>query len=239
MPPEERFFAPTDFSTDFIDDPSATEDRINNRLSAMPTTWIHGLLGTKDWAPGWLKEGYNRSLEGLAYEWMHGEPYFDKSLYNNQGAVNDLLATIMSFATVGDALTLGGGSLVGKAAMGKLMAKSANMATKAGIPKKAAQLGAQQGAEQFYTIGTKMGLGKTMAAHSGVGGITLGFYEGLHSAAAQKAEGKDLDFLETLKGTARGANRSRYRCNGDSFRRSSNNDKNPWLKKAKSEGGCV
>ena len=61
MPPEERFFAPTDFSTDFIDDPSATEDRINNRLSAMPTTWIHGLLGTKDWAPGWLKEGDNRS----------------------------------------------------------------------------------------------------------------------------------------------------------------------------------
>ena len=237
MPPEERFFAPTDFSTDFIDDPSATEDRINNRLSAMPTTWIHGLLGTKDWAPGWLKEGYNRSLEGLAYEWMHGEPYFDKSLYNNQGAVNDLLATIMSFATVGDALTLGGGSLVGKAAMGKLMAKSANMATKAGIPKKAAQLGAQQGAEQFYTIGTKMGLGKTMAAHSGVGGITLGFYEGLHSAVAQKAEGKDLDFLETLKGTARGAiTGAVIGATGTAFAEAPIMTRIPGLKKLKARG---
>ena len=237
MPPEERFFAPTDFSTDFIDDPSATEDRINNRLSAMPTTWIHGLLGTKDWAPGWLKEGYNRSLEGLAYEWMHGEPYFDKSLYNNQGAVNDLLATIMSFATVGDALTLGGGSLVGKAAMGKLMAKSANMATKAGIPKKAAQLGAQQGAEQFYTIGTKMGVGKTMAAHSGVGGITLGFYEGLHSAVAQKAEGKDLDFLETLKGTARGAiTGAVIGATGTAFAEAPIMTRIPGLKKLKARG---
>ena len=34
---ERPMFAPDDFSTDFIDDPSATEDRINNRLSIMPT----------------------------------------------------------------------------------------------------------------------------------------------------------------------------------------------------------
>ena len=103
--PQRPMFAPTDFSTDFMDDPSATEDNINRSLSLMPTTWIHGLLGTEDWAPSWLKEGYNRSVEGLAYEWLHGEPYFDRSLYNNQGAVNDLLATIMSFATVGDVAT--------------------------------------------------------------------------------------------------------------------------------------
>ena len=201
----QNYFVPDDFDTDFMDDPSATEDRINSRLSLMPTTWIHGLLGTKDWAPSWLKEGYNRSVEGLAYEWLHGDPYFDKSLYNNQGAVNDLLATIMSFATVGDIASLGAGSMMGKAAMGKLMAKSANMATKAGVGRKSAQIGGQQAAEQFYTMGNKMGLGKTITAHSGVGGITLGFYEGLHSAVAQKAEGKDLDFIETLKGVARGA----------------------------------
>ena len=170
---ERLMFAPDDFSTDFIDDPAATEDKINNRLSIMPTTWIHGLLGSKDCAHSLLKEGYNRSVEGLAYEWLHGAPYFDKSLDNNQGAIIDLLATIMSFATVGDVATLGAGSLVGKAARGRLMAKSANMATKAGIPKKAAQLGAQHGAEQFYTIGTKMGLGKTIAAHSGVVAINL------------------------------------------------------------------
>ena len=231
-------FAPDDFSTDFIDDPSATEDKINNRLSIMPTTWIHGLLGSKDWAPSWLKEGYNRSVEGLAYEWLHGEPYFDKSLYNNQGAINDLLATIMSFATVGDVATLGAGSLVGKAAMGRLMAKSANMATKAGIPKKAAQLGAQHGAEQFYTIGTKMGLGKTIAAHSGVGAINLGFYEGLHSAVAQKAEKKDLNFLETLKSTARGAiTGASIGATGTVFAKAPFMTKVPGLKSLKATGG--
>ena len=235
---ERPMFAPDDFSTDFIDDPSATEDRINNRLSIMPTTWIHGLLGSKDWAPSWLKEGYNRSVEGLAYEWLHGEPYFDKSLYNNQGAINDLLATIMSFATVGDVATLGAGSLVGKAAMGRLMAKSANMATKAGIPKKAAQLGAQQGAEQFYTIGTKMGLGKTIAAHSGVGAINLGFYEGLHSAVAQKAEKKDLNFLETLKSTARGAiTGASIGATGTVFAKAPFMTKVPGLKSLKATGG--
>ena len=235
---ERPMFAPDDFSTDFIDDPSATEDRINNRLSIMPTTWIHGLLGSKDWAPSWLKEGYNRSVEGLAYEWLHGEPYFDKSLYNNQGAINDLLATIMSFATVGDVATLGAGSLVGKAAMGRLMAKSANMATKAGIPKKAAQLGAQHGAEQFYTIGTKMGLGKTIAAHSGVGAINLGFYEGLHSAVAQKAEKKDLNFLETLKSTARGAiTGASIGATGTVFAKAPFMPKVPGLKSLKATGG--
>ena len=235
---ERLMFAPDDFSTDFIDDPSATEDKINNRLSIMPTTWIHGLLGSKDWAPSWLKEGYNRSVEGLAYEWLHGEPYFDKSLYNNQGAINDLLATIMSFATVGDVATLGAGSLVGKAAMGRLMAKSANMATKAGIPKKAAQLGAQHGAEQFYTIGTKMGLGKTIAAHSGVGAINLGFYEGLHSAVAQKAEKKDLNFLETLKSTARGAiTGASIGATGTVFAKAPFMTKVPGLKSLKATGG--
>ena len=235
---ERLMFAPDDFSTDFIDDPSATEDRINNRLSIMPTTWIHGLLGSKDWAPSWLKEGYNRSVEGLAYEWLHGEPYFEKSLYNNQGAINDLLATIMSFATVGDVATLGAGSLVGKAAMGRLMAKSANMATKAGIPKKAAQLGAQHGAEQFYTIGTKMGLGKTIAAHSGVGAINLGFYEGLHSAVAQKAEKKDLNFLETLKSTARGAiTGASIGATGTVFAKAPFMTKVPGLKSLKATGG--
>jgi len=236
--PDKRFFAPSDFDTGFMDDPSATEDRINNRLSIMPTTWIHGLLGTEDWAPSWLKEGYNRSLEGLAYEWMHGEPYFDKSLYDNQGSVNDLLATIMSFATVGDVASLGAGSMIGKAAVGKLMANTGNMALKAGIGRKSAQIGAQHGAEQFYTLGNKMGLGKTIAAHSGVGGITLGFYEGLHSAAAQKAEGRDLDFLETLKGAARGAiTGAAIGATGTVFAEAPFMAKVPGLKRLKARGG--
>ena len=34
--PEERFFSPRDFSTDFMDDPSATEDRIGRRFSLAP-----------------------------------------------------------------------------------------------------------------------------------------------------------------------------------------------------------
>ena len=49
--PERFSFAPTDFNTDFMDDPSAAEDRVNRRISLAPTTWIHNLLGTKDWAP--------------------------------------------------------------------------------------------------------------------------------------------------------------------------------------------
>lgn len=232
------YFAPDDFDTDFIDDPSATEDKTNRRLSMMPTSWIHGLLGTEDWAPNWIKEGYNRSLEGLAYEWIHGEPYFDKSKYHNQGHINDLLATIMSFATVGDVATLGTGSMLGRAAMGKLMAKSANMAVKAGVGRKSAQIGAQHGAEQFYTLGNKMGLGKTIAAHSGVGGITLGFYEGLHSVSAQLAEKNDLDFLETLKGAARGAvTGAAIGATGTVFAEAPIMARIPGLKKLKARGG--
>ena len=202
--PERFSFAPTDFNTDFMDDPSAAEDRVNRRISLAPTTWIHNLLGTKDWAPSWIKEGYNRSLEGLAYEWMHGEPFFDESKIHNQGFVNDLMSTVMSFATVGDVLTLGAGSMMGKAAMSKLMASTGNKAIKAGMSKKTAQIGTQHGAEQFFAMQNKMGLGKTIAAHSGVSGIGLGFYEGLHSATAQLADKNDLDFLETLKGATRG-----------------------------------
>jgi len=88
----ENPFAPTDFSTDFMDDPSATEDRHTKKYHSLPTTWLYGLVGAEDWAPSWIKEGYNRSIEGQAYEWLHGKPYFNKSQYQNQGMVNDILA---------------------------------------------------------------------------------------------------------------------------------------------------
>ena len=68
----ENPFAPTDFSTDFMDDPSATEDRHTKKYHSLPTTWLYGLVGAEDWAPSWIKEGYNRSIEGQAYEWLHG-----------------------------------------------------------------------------------------------------------------------------------------------------------------------
>tara|TARA_R110002012_G_scaffold7104_2_gene33526 strand:+ start:3792 stop:7934 length:4143 start_codon:yes stop_codon:yes gene_type:complete len=202
----ENPFAPTDFSTDFMDDPSATEDRHTKKYHSLPTTWLYGLVGAEDWAPSWIKEGYNRSIEGQAYEWLHGKPYFNKSQYQNQGMVNDILATVMSFATVTDFATLGAGSMIGKAAMGKLMAKSGNLAVKAGVGKKTAQIGAQEGAEQFLFLQNKIGLGKTMGLAATGAAPTLGFYEGIHSATAMLADDKkDFEFLEVLKGGARGA----------------------------------
>jgi len=235
--PDQNYFVPDDFDTDFMDDPSATEDKINRRLSLMPTTWIHGLLGSKDWAPSWVKEGYNRSVEGLAYEWIHGEPYFDKSLYNNQGAVNDLLATITSFASVGDIATMRVGGFLAKGPMKAMMAKNANMAMKAGLPKKTAQIGAQAGAEQWYTLGNKMGLGKTLGVQSVAGGTTLGFYEGLHSVTSQLAEKNDLDFIETLKGATRGfATGATIGAAGGAFAQAPIMKKVPGLKKLKGTG---
>lgn len=202
----ENPFAPTDFSTDFMDDLSATEDRHTKKYHSMPTTWLYGLVGAEDWAPSWLKEGYNRSIEGQAYEWLHGKPYFNKSQYQNQGMVNDILSTVMSFATVTDIATLGAGGMIGKAAMGKLMAKSGNLALKAGVGKRTAQIGAQEGAEQFLSLQNKIGLGKTMGLAATGAAPTLGFYEGIHSATAMMADNKkDFEFLEVLKSGARGA----------------------------------
>ena len=198
-------FKPTDFSTDFMDDPSATEDLHNRKYHSMPTTWLFGLVGAENWAPEWMKRGYNQSIEGLAYQWLHDKPYFKESPYQNPGMLNDILSTVMSFATVTDFATLGAGSLAGKAAMGSMMARGANLAQKAGVGTRAAKKAAQEGAEQLFVLNNKMGLGKQIGLSSIGSATTLGFYEGLHSATAQLAEKDDIDFLETLKGAARGA----------------------------------
>ena len=99
-------FKSSDFSTDFMDDPSATEDLHNRKYHSMPTTWLFGLVGAENWAPEWMKRGYNQSIEGLAYQWLHDKPYFKESPYQNPGMLNDILSTVMSFATVTDFATL-------------------------------------------------------------------------------------------------------------------------------------
>ena len=205
--PDPIRFSPEDFDTGFIDNPSVAEDNHRRKYSSipMPTSLLYGLVGAESWAPEWVRKGYNQSIEGLAYEWINGSPFFKESPNQNQGMLNDLMSTLMSFATVTDIATFRLGGAVGKLAIGKMMAKNANLGIKAGVSTKTAKKAAQEGAEQWYFLSDKMKLGKEIGMSAVGGATTLGFYEGLHSAASQLATKDDIDFMETLKGVGRGA----------------------------------
>ena len=64
-----------------------------------------------EWLPNWVKQGYNQSIEGLARQVMNGEPVFKVDKGYNPNTAEDILATIMSFATPTDVgtMVLGGG----------------------------------------------------------------------------------------------------------------------------------
>ena len=155
-----------------------------------------------EWLPNWVKQGYNQSIEGMARQVMNGESVFTVDQGYDPNMLEDIAATVMSFATPTDFATLAlGGGLGGVAVKG--------MAVK-GLTKEFAKRGM-----------VKSGLAKTAAARAvnmagpkilnqarakAVTGATgLGFYSGLQSSLGQKVTYDDVDVVRTLKDAAKGA----------------------------------
>ena len=155
-----------------------------------------------EWLPDWVKQGYNQSIEGLARQVMSGEPVFKVPETYDPNTAEDILATIMSFATPTDFATMVmGGGLGGLAVKGiavKTAAKefTKRAAVKAGMEKTAAVRLVRQAESKI--------LNQTRA-RAVTGATGLGFYSGLQSALGQKVTRGDIDAVTTLKDAAKGA----------------------------------
>ena len=101
--------ADTKFNFSDFTDSSAYEDERKRLYGIIP----------EDWLPEFYKQGYNNSIEGMAYQMISGKQFFDDIDPNNKGMLNDIMATIASFITPTDILAMStgakfAGSLIGK-----------------------------------------------------------------------------------------------------------------------------
>ena len=72
-----------------------------------------------EWLPQWVKQGYNQSIEGMARQIMNGESVFKVDENYDLNMLEDIAATVMSFATPTDFATLAlGGGIGGVAVKG-------------------------------------------------------------------------------------------------------------------------
>ena len=155
-----------------------------------------------EWLPNWVKQGYNQSIEGMARQVMNGEAVFNVDEGYNPKMAEDVLATVMSFATPTDFATMvmgggiGGVAVKGAVAKGLTKEFAKRAAVKSGMEKTAA-------ARLVNSASTKI---LNQARAKAVTGATgLGFYSGLQSALGQKITRGDVDVVTTLKDTAKGA----------------------------------
>ena len=155
-----------------------------------------------EWLPDWVKQGYNQSIEGLARQVMSGEPVFKVPETYDPNTAEDILATIMSFATPTDFATMVMGGGIGGLAVKGVAVKTATKefakraAVKAGMEKTAAVRLVRQAEAKI--------LNQTRA-RAVTGATGLGFYSGLQSALGQKVTLGDVDAVRTLKDAAKGA----------------------------------
>ena len=155
-----------------------------------------------EWLPNWVKQGYNQSIEGMARQVMKGEQVFKVDEGYDPNMAEDVLATVMSFATPTDvaALALGGG--IGTAAVKGAAVKSATKefarraAVKSGMEKSAAVRLVNQAAPKILS---------QASAKAVTGATGLGFYSGLQSSLGQKITRDDIDLVTTLKDASKGA----------------------------------
>ena len=66
----------------------------------------------EDYIPEVYKQGYNNSIEGMAYQMITGKQFFDDIDPNNKGMLNDVMATIASFITPTDVLAMATGTKI-------------------------------------------------------------------------------------------------------------------------------
>tara|TARA_R100000458_G_C8276069_1_gene251243 strand:- start:25 stop:3993 length:3969 start_codon:yes stop_codon:yes gene_type:complete len=162
--------------------------------------------------PKIFREGYNRSIEGLAYQAIRGKPYYDLGGWT-PGMLADIASTIMSFvASPSDIATMGIGGAVGKAVISPLMSGTAKKLVKSGFSQELARKAVQEGGEQLVAKLPKTSLDAVITSQApelakrlGANIGSLGFYSGLQSAAVQQIEDKDIDAVQVLYDSAKGA----------------------------------
>jgi len=117
-----------DFNFDFsgLDDPSRHNDERKRLYGIIP----------EDFLPDFYKEGYNNSIEGMAYQMVAGKQFFEIDHNYNPGMVRDIMATISSFITPTDILAMATGGGLAAKALGKYGTKAAQTAlTQTNLPK--------------------------------------------------------------------------------------------------------
>ena len=162
--------------------------------------------------PKIFREGYNRSIEGLAYQAIRGRPYYDLGGWT-PGMLADIASTIMSFvASPSDIATMGIGGAVGKAVISPLMSGTAKKLVKSGFSQELARKAVQEGGEQLVAKLPKTSLDAVITSQApelakrlGANIGSLGFYSGLQSAAVQQIEDKDIDAVQVLYDSAKPA----------------------------------
>ena len=179
-------------------------------------------LFDEDKVPNFIKEGYNRSIEGLAYQAMTGKKFYDVGNYT-PGHLADIGATIVSFvATPTDLASMVLGGAIGRAALQPLMTKAAGYMFKAGVPKAMVTKAIQSGTKATLAKNSGVMLSEETAKllardASGVSNLArayganlgasvggLGFYSGLQSAAIQTVEQDDVNALKVLYDATKG-----------------------------------
>ena len=164
-----------------------------------------------EWLPNWVKQGYNQSIEGMARQVMNGEEVFKTDEDYDPNMVEDIAATVMSFATLTDFATLVlGGGIGGVAVKGIAVKQLAKEFGKRGLVEHFAKrklatsgLTTTAAARAVNISGSKI---LNQARAKAVTGATgLGFYSGLQSALGQKITHDDIDVVTTLKDATKGA----------------------------------
>jgi len=201
--PEARIDTPTDnlfdawiseLETEQAQRPPESATGYKGWFTPIPETWL----------PEWVKFGYNNSIDGLAKHIISGKPAYQLSENYTPDAWGDIGATIISFLQPTDIATLVLGGGVGGMAFKQSAKEATKLMIKAGIKKEVAEAAAMKGAQQFakkVAFDKKALLKYQVTKQAG----SLGFYSGIQNAEIQKLTGGDIDFMETLEATAKGA----------------------------------
>ena len=170
-----------DFSS--FNDPSSHEDERSKLWGIIP----------EDYLPEFYKQGYNNSIEGMAYQMITGKQFFDDIDPNNSGMIRDVMATIASFITPTDLLAMATGTKLAGKALSKYGSKTMQVALKqTNLPKSVLAEAVEKGTLDAVSNSTKAGL----RASLGAGGF--GFYSGLQSAELEVLQQRDMGHIKDL-----------------------------------------
>ena len=164
-----------------------------------------------EWLPQWVKQGYNQSIEGMARQIMNGESVFKVDENYDLNMLEDIAATVMSFATPTDFATLAlGGGIGGAAVRGAAVKGLTKEFSKRGLTehfakRKLATSGLNKSAAARAVNMSAPKILNQARAKAVTGGTGLGFYSGLQSALGQKVTYDDVDVVRTLQDAAKGA----------------------------------
>jgi len=182
-PADSLWAATTTFDFSPLNDVSSYEDERKKLYGIIP----------EDWIPDFYKEGYNNSIEGMAYQMISGKQFFDIDPTKNPEMINDIMATISSFITPTDILSMATGGGIAAKILGKYGSKTMQIAMKqTNLPKSVIKKAVEAGTMDAVSHATKAKLRATV----GAGGF--GFYSGLQNAELQVLQDRDMGHIKDL-----------------------------------------